>query len=282
MASFFDTTIPRNEGTYRCLTVIAPEGTIVNARPPAPMTMNTVFVAHEIVHAVWRALAEADPLRACAGWSKTMHNHVTARHADGTAWVMYQWHAMGTPGATAERDGFAQMGHLITLGGLDLPNLEFHEQNYPVRYVRHEQRIDNAGAGARRGGTGVRYEADILVPATWSFRAEGLDTASGYGVRGGMTGGVGHKWVTPLDADADGGAFVPPKYGVRQLGPARVVVDTPGGGGWGDPLTRPAELVLRDVRDGVVSVAAAASDYGVVIAADGRSIDVEATAKRRG
>ncbi len=61
---------------------------IVNARPPAPMTMNTVFVAHEIVHAVWRALAEADPERACAGWSKTMHNHVTARDANGAAWVM--------------------------------------------------------------------------------------------------------------------------------------------------------------------------------------------------
>lgn len=277
LAAFFDTSIPRNEGTYRCLAIVAPDGTIVNARPPAPMTMNTVFVAHEIVHAVWRALAQADPLRACAGWSKTMHNHVTARDADGKAWVMYQWHAMGTPGATAERDGFAQMGHLITLGGLDLPNLEFHEQNYPVRYVRHEQRIDNAGAGARRGGTGVRYEADILVPATWSFRAEGLDTASGYGVQGGMTGGVGRKWITPVDADA----FVPPQYGVRRLGPARVVVDTPGGGGWGAPFSRAPELVLRDVRDGVVSIAAAARDYGVVIAADGRSVDVEATARRR-
>ena len=280
LASFFDTTIPRNEGTYRCLTVIAPEGSIVNARPPAPMTMNTVFVAHEIVHAVWRALAEADPSRACAGWSKTMHNHVTARNADGTAWVMYQWHAMGTPGATAERDGFAQMGHLITLGGLDLPNLEFHEQMYPVRYVRHEQRLDNAGAGTRRGGTGVRYEADVLVPATWSFRAEGLDTASGYGVRGGMTGGVGLKWVVPASGD-DGDAFVPPKYGVRHLGPARVIVDTPGGGGWGDPFARPPELVLRDVRDEVVSVEAAARDYGVVIGPDGRSIDAEATAALR-
>ena len=163
LASFFDTSIPRNEGTYRCLTVVAPEGTIVNARPPAPMTMNTVFVAHEIVHSVWRALAEADPGRACAGWSKTMHNHVTARDENGAAWVMYQWHAMGTPGATAERDGFPQMGHLITLGGLDLPNLEFYEQMYPVRYLRHEQRLDNGGAGARRGGTGMRYEADVLV-----------------------------------------------------------------------------------------------------------------------
>ena len=280
LASFFDTTIPRNEGTYRCLTVIAPEGSIVNALPPAPMTMNTVFVAHEIVHAVWRALAEADPSRACAGWSKTMHNHVTARNADGTTWVMYQWHAMGTPGATAERDGFAQMGHLITLGGLDLPNLEFHEQMYPVRYVRHEQRLDNAGAGTRRGGTGVRYEADVLVPATWSFRAEGLDTASGYGVRGGMTGGVGLKWVVPASGD-DGDAFVPPKYGVRHLGPARVIVDTPGGGGWGDPFARPPELVLRDVRDEVVSVEAAARDYGVVVGPDGRSIDAEATAALR-
>jgi N-methylhydantoinase B len=210
-----------------------------------------------------------------------MHGHVTGRNADGTAWVMYQWHAMGTPGATAERDGFIQMGHLITLGGLDLPNLEFHEQMYPVRYIRHEQRIDNAGAGATRGGAGVRYEADILVPATWSFRAEGLDTPSGYGVQGGMTGGVGYEWVVPAEADADGPTFIAPKYGVKRLGPARMIAETPGGGGWGDPFTRDLELVLRDVRDEVVSVAAAARDYGVAIGADGRSVDVEATAALR-
>ncbi len=281
IASFFDTSIPRNEGTYRCLTIIAPEGTIVNARPPAPMTMNTVFVAHEIVHAVWRALASADSSRACAGWSKTMHGHVTAPNDDGSAWVMYQWHAMGTPGATAERDGFVQMGHLITLGGLDLPNLEFHEQMYPVRYIRHEQRIDNAGAGATRGGTGVRYEADILIPATWSFRAEGLDTPSGYGVQGGMAGGVGYEWIAPVDAAADDPTFIPPKYGVRRLGPARMIADTPGGGGWGDPFARDPQRVLRDVRDEVVSVEAAARDYGVVIGADGRSVDAAATASLR-
>jgi N-methylhydantoinase B len=281
LASFLDTSIPRNEGTYRCLTIIAPEGSIVNALPPAPMTMNTVFVAHEIVHAVWRALAQANPSRACAGWSKTMHGHVTARNDDGTAWVMYQWHAMGTPGATAERDGFVQMGHLITLGGLDLPNLEFHEQMYPVRYIRHEQRIDNAGAGATRGGTGVRYEADILVASTWSFRAEGLDTPSGYGVQGGATGGVGYEWIVPLDADADGAAFIPPKYGVKRLGPARMIADTPGGGGWGDPFTRDSARVLRDVRDEVVSVSAAARDYGVVVNSDGRSVDAQATAALR-
>ena len=281
LSSFFDTSIPRNEGTYRPVTVIAPEGSIVNARPPAPMTMNTVYVAHEIVIATWQALAQADPGRACAAWSKTMHGHVAGRNDDGTTWVMYQWHAMGTPGATAERDGFVQMGHLISLGGLDMPNLEFHEQMYPVRYVRHEQRCDNAGPGRRRGGTGVRYEADILRPAIWSFRAEGLDTPSGHGVRGGGTGGVGLEWIAPVDVEQDGPTFVPPKYGVKRMGPARMIADTPGGGGWGDAFERDADAVLRDVMDDVVSVEGARRDYGVVIGDDGRSVDVEATARLR-
>ena len=282
ISSFFDTGIPRNEGTYRCVSINAPEGSIVNARPPAPMTMNTVYVAHEIVIAVWQALAAADPSRACAAWSKTMHGHLAGRREDGSTWVMYQWHAMGTPGATAERDGFAQMGHLISLGGLDMPNLEFHEQHYPVRYIRHEQRCDNAGPGAMRGGTGVRYEADILEPAIWSFRAEGLDTPSGHGVEGGGTGGVGFEWIVPVNSEVDGPTFVPPKYGVTKLGPARMIADTPGGGGWGDPFTRDPDLVLRDVRDGLVSTEAALQDYRVVITANQQSVDSAATAVARG
>jgi len=281
ISSFFDTSIPRNEGTYRCVSINAPEGSIVNALAPAPMTMNTVYVAHEIVIAIWQALAAADPSRACAAWSKTMHGHVAGRRDDGSTWVMYQWHAMGTPGATAERDGFAQMGHLITLGGLDMPNLEFHEQHYPVRYIRHEQRCDNAGPGAMRGGTGVRYEADILEPAIWSFRAEGLDTPSGHGVEGGGTGGVGFEWIVPVNSDDDGPTFVPPKYGVTKLGPARMIAETPGGGGWGDPFARDPDLVLCDVRDGLVSVEGARRDYGVVVTPNQQSIDTAATTVAR-
>lgn len=277
ISSFFDTSIPRNEGTYRGVTIVAPEGSIVNALPPAPMTMNTVYVAHEIVIAVWQALAQADPSRACAAWSKTMHGHVAGRRPDGTTWVMYHWHAMGTPGATAERDGFAQMGHLISLGGLDIPNLEFHEQMFDVRYIQHEQRCDNAGPGLHRGGTGVRYIADVLQPAIWSFRAEGLGSVSGHGVQAGGDGGVGNEWIHPVDGDQ----FEPPKYGVRRLNAARMTAETPGGGGWGDPFTRDPETVLRDVRDGVVSADAAVTDYGVVITIDGRSVDLAATAALR-
>jgi N-methylhydantoinase B len=174
------------------------------------------------------------------------------------------------------------MGHLISLGGLDMPNLEFHEQHYPVRYICHEQRCDNAGPGAMRGGTGVRYEADILESAIWSFRAEGLDTPSGHGVEGGGTGGVGLEWIVPTDSDVDGPAFIPPKYGVTKLGPARMIAETPGGGGWGDPFSRDPDLVLRDVRDGVVSLEGARHDYGVVITANGQSVDMVATTVARG
>ena len=90
-----------------------------------------------------------------------------------------------------------------------------------------------------RGGTGVRYEADVLVPCTWSFRAEGLDTAIGLMVS---------KEEVPVPSVSNGSnrsddaQFTPPKYGVRRLGPARIVADTPGGGGWGDPFTRAASI----------------------------------------
>lgn len=128
----------------------------------------------------------------------------------------------------------------------------------------------------------MHYEADILVPCTWSFRAEGLDMPSGFGVEGGAFGAVGEQWVEP----AGGDRFIPPKYGVRQLPPSRIIGLTPGGGGWGNPLARPPELVLRDVRDGVVSRSGAERDYGVVITEDGSAIDEVRTealrARRRG
>ena len=80
---------------------------------------------------------------------------------------------------------------------------------------------------------------------------------------------------------ADAPAFEAPKFGLRELGPARLVVSSPGGGGFGDPLDRDPERVLRDVRDGVVSAEAAREHYGVVLAPGGRRIDAEATARRR-
>ncbi len=260
LASFFDPDLPRNEGTFRCVEMIAPEGSIVNARPPAPMTMNTVIPAHEIVHLVWRCLTQADPGRSLAGWGKNIFG-VTAGTADDKPFVMYHWSAAAGGGATPARDGFNQIGHLIALGGLSLPNVEFVETQYPVTFRRQEFRCDGAGAGIYRGGTGIDYEIDVLVDARWSFRGEGIGSPTGFGIDGGTDGAGGQIRLYPLD-DLEAEPFVAPKYGLNEFGPVRMVANSPGGGGWGDPHQRDRSLVERDLRDGVISVTAARTTYG--------------------
>lgn len=279
LASFFDPDMPRNEGAFRSVEIVAPYGTVVNPRPPAPLTMCTVFIAHEIVHAIWRALGEAVPSRACAGWGKTIHNITSGRQPGSTEpYVMYNWAANAAGGAVEGRDGFNQIGLLIALGGLHLPNAEGYERIYPAMIRRQEFRTDAAGAGTFRGGSGVHYAVDVTGDATYSFRGEGLDTPSGFGIQGGGTGSAGTMHVQ----SADGTTFTAPKYGVREFPPARLEASSPAGGGWGDPKQRDPALVLRDVRDEIVSMEAAREVYGVVIAGDGRSVDMEATRAARG
>ena len=158
-----------------------------------------------------------------------------------------------------------------------MPSLEVYEQLYPVRYRRCEFRCDSGGPGTWRGGTGVEYEIDVHTEGTWSFRGEGLRYRSGYGAASGQAGEGGEMHVHPTDA----AAFAAPKFGLRELGPARLVVSSPGGGGFGDPLERAVDAVLRDVRDGVLSAEAAREHYGVVLSADALRVDAGATARLR-
>ncbi|MBT3535126.1 MAG: hydantoinase B/oxoprolinase family protein, partial [Rhodospirillaceae bacterium] len=174
LASYFDPDLPHNEGAFRCVTITAPEGSIVNARPPAAMTMNTVFVAHEIVHAIWKALNQALPERSCAGWAKAIHGPTSGRTDTASPFVMYHWNAASGGGGVDGRDGFNQIGHLTALGGLVLPNVETYERLYPMLFKRQEFRTDAAGPGAFRGGTGCHYEVQVNTEAEYAFRGEGL------------------------------------------------------------------------------------------------------------
>ena len=277
LAAFFDPDLPHNEGTFRAVEIVAAEGTVVNPRPPAATTMCTAFVSHEIIYACWKALGKADPARSLAGWGKQMHPLSSGQQSENEPFIMYHWNMLPGAGAVDGRDGFNEFGTLVTLGGLALPNIEVYEQLYPVRFGREEFREDGGGTGAYRGGTGVDYEVEIRVPSVFSFRGEGLHDPSGYGVGGGGFGACGEMTVVP----ADGEPFTAPQYGIRDVGPVRLVASSPGGGGWGDPLAREQALVLRDVRDGVVSRRAAAEVYGVVLTDDGRDVDTVQTARRR-
>ena len=283
IASFFDADLPRNEGTFRSVAVIAPEGTVINARAPAPLTMCTVFPAQEIMHMIWKALGQAAPARAAAGWGKNAFPVSSGRDDTGagatgaTTWVMYHWGGNAGAGAVSGRDGFNQMGPMVTLGGLVLPNAETYEQLYPINVLRQELRTDGGGAGQFRGGTGVLYEVEVAQSAEYSFRAEGLGRPTGIGV-GGAGDGMGS---TVEFVRQDGSISEPPSFALLREGPGLLRIRSAGGGGFGNPLTRPVADVVRDVRDEIVSERAAADDYGVVMAPDRTTADVEATAALR-
>ena len=277
LASFLDPDLPHNEGAFRCVEVLAPEGTIVNASEGASTTMCTVFFAHEIIHAVWKALAQADPRRGCAGWAKNVFGLSVGREESGLPYVFYHGAASAGAGAVEGRDGFNQIGHVCTLGGLTMPNVEAYEQLYPVLFRRQEFRTDAAGAGEWRGGSGCDYEVDIRTPATHSFRGEGLGYETGYGINGGGGGAPGQMHLV----HSDGTTETAPKFGLLATGPVRFVTGSPGGGGYGDPLKRDPEQVLRDRRDEIISEATMREVYGVAAVSDGRAVDAAATAALR-
>jgi N-methylhydantoinase B len=255
--AFLKPDVPRNEGTLRLLHVKAPEGSLVNARAPAPMTMNTSHCAFEIINAIWKALGQARPEWAIGGWGKTVHCISSGTQPQGGApFVLYHWHAYPAAGAVAERDGFHTLGGVNTLGGLILPNVESYERLYPIRILQYEIRKDSAGAGLRRGGAGMHYRAQMLTEADYSFRGEGLHISSGFGVNGGREGAAGSLTIQGTEV---------PRYGLRHLPPLDIEIESPGGGGWGHPFLRPPEQVLADVRNGIVSTAAARALYGVAI-----------------
>ena len=276
IASFFDPEMPNNEGRFRSIKIVAPAGTIVNPVEPAPLTMCTTFCAHEIIHAVWQALAKADPSRACAGWGKNIFG-VTSGVAEGERYVLYHANAACGAGAVDGRDGFNSIGHLASLGGFVLPNIEIYEAQFPVLYGKQEFRVDTGGPGKYRGGTGVDYQVIVYGDASYSFRGEGLRYVSSYGVHGGAAGAAGEMTIT-----LPSGETIPaPKYGIRHYADASVTAASPGGGGWGRAFEREPERVLRDVRDGVVSVDTARTVYGVVLSNDLRAIDRSATERLR-
>ncbi|MEE9276091.1 MAG: hydantoinase B/oxoprolinase family protein, partial [bacterium] len=152
LSSLVDPSIPHNEGTYRPVRLIAPEGSVVNPLPPAPVTLCTVFPAHEIIQCVWRALADVVPDRVSAAWGKPSYPVTAGYDARGEFFVMYHWGASSAAGAVRGRDGFDQIGLLGTLGALTIPNLEHYEQVYPARFLRQEFRTDGGGPGRWRGG----------------------------------------------------------------------------------------------------------------------------------
>jgi N-methylhydantoinase B len=157
--------------------------------------------------------------------------------------------------------------------------IEFAEMEFGIRIEAFGMHMDSGGPGRWRGGCGIVRDVRIMMDdATLGVRMDNSRYPA-FGVNGGMSGRGGGFIVNPGTPEERRLPTMSDGHKLKKGDLLRVI--TPGGGGWGSPLDRPADEVLADVLDGFVSPAAALEHYGVVLTADGRTIDQAATKERR-
>jgi N-methylhydantoinase B len=252
LAYLIDPDIPKNDGTFRPLTVIAREGTIAWARPPAPVTLCTNCCAQEIGEAIIKALSRACPDRAMAGWGRRFRIAIQGRHPKtGRSFIWHMFQARPGGGASSAGDGWPGAGEWQAAGGIKFGSLEVTEVRFPLFFRRHEFRPDSGGDGRYRGGPGGVLE--FVVETEETARAN----TAGDGVRHGacgMTGGAdGKPHRYRLLSNGTSRELKTKEVGIEVAPGAVFFVESGGGGGWGDPRRRSPEARAADVRDGFVT-----------------------------
>lgn len=220
--------VPAAAGLMRPIRMIAPAGTIVNARPPAAVAGGNVETSQRIVDVLLRALAHALPERVPAGSSGTMNN-LTIGGIDertGEPFAYYETIAGGM-GARPDRDGVSGV-HTHMTNSLNTP-AEALEYAYPLRVTRYSLRQGSGGAGRFRGGDGIVREIELLADAEVTLLADRRDRGP-YGLHGGVDGAPGRTQVIHGDGTQE---IIPGKASLRLQKGNRVRIESPGGGGWG-------------------------------------------------
>jgi len=261
-----------SQGLLRAFTIAARDGSVLNPRFPAPVNTYNPTV-HALVDAVYDALSNIVPDRVRADGSGSRSIILGGRSTyTGKGYVQYEIIAGGA-GARASKDGAS--GITANQSNAMIAPVEIIESEFPTRLVRFELIEDSGGAGRFRGGLGIRREYLNLEDARFSIRSM-KHVIPPNGCAGGKTGRTGDIWINP---DRDNAKRLPTRYPDYPLKAGDIFrLDTPGGGGHGDPLAREAERVLIDVRDGNVSPEAAERDYGVVIRRDGSTVTIDQAA----
>ncbi len=315
----FDPRTPFSSGTWRSLDVVLPEGTVISARPPDGAVFLYYEMSQVMLGALLRALAPAVGRGAIAGDRGTTDIHcASGARPNGVPWVSAAQLGgeLGPFGGTEHGDGETWMLSYQANGVAGA--VEAIEADVPAVVLREEPVPDSGGPGTNRGGLAVLRDSLWLEAAEHNLMSLHYKRPAGFGVGGGGDGANGGVWVWPPDGPApalpatgpdayrtatrlagrlnpETGAPDPagefhypyrqPSWHTDPLAVLRYI--NRGGGGWGEPLLRDPHRVLIDVRDGYVTIAGAARDYGVVVLGDpdedpeGLQIDAEATAALR-
>jgi len=267
-----DASIPNNGGCFRAVDAVLPEGTIVNPRPPAPVSCRTATIKR-ISDTILGALVRALPGRMPAASSGTLLVMAFGGSdpETGRPFVASEL-AAGGMGARPRKDGIDVIETDVS-NCMNIP-VESVEMNFPLRIRRLGLWTDSGGAGRYRGGLGLEkvFEAtttDVLI----SHRGERFASAP-WGLQGGAPGSSARAFIVR----ADGRREELPSKKMIVLHPGDQLWEyVAGGAGYGDPLERDPELVLADVRDRKITRAAARAAYGVVLGGDGEAVDELAT-----
>src|SRR5436190_470004 len=234
-----------SQGLLRAFTITAREGSVLNPRFPAPVNTYNPTV-HALVDAVYDALSNIVPDRVRADGSGSRSIILGGRSTyTGKGYVQYEIIAGGA-GARASKDGAS--GITVNQSNAMIAPIEIIESEFPTRIVRFELIEDSGGAGRFRGGLGIRREYLNLADARFSIRSM-KHRIPPNGCAGGAAGRGGDIYINP---DTDAAKRLPTRYADYALQAGDVFrLDTPGGGGYGDPLARDPERVLCDVREGI-------------------------------
>ena len=251
-----DPTIPANEGAYRPISVRAPEGSIVNARPPVAVAGGNVETSQRIVDALLKAFAQIVPDKVPAACQGTMNN-ISIGGIDPRTHQQFTFYETigGGYGARPNSDGLDGI-HCHMTNTMNTP-IEEIEKRYPILILKYELRKDSGGAGKWRGGLGIERIYKVLTKAKLSVLGE-RHKFRPWGLRGGLPGAPGEYWVIRRNGE---------KIQLRSkdcidLEPGDIVViRTPGGGGFGNPEERDKSLVIRDLLDGKISIKSAIDIY---------------------
>jgi N-methylhydantoinase B len=268
---------PVNEGSFRALKVIIPEGNIMMARFPAPMSGWSIIVP-TVVDTIVKALAPAMRDRVPAGHHGLLGGAVVffGVHPKTKRRFVVQSLEGGGWGGRPHEDGEPATVS-VCQGDVRNGSIEGIELKCPVLVEGRALRQDSCGAGKHRGGLGIDMHVRNLVEGRWNFEQARRRNCPPWGLWGGKPGESG-GYLLRLPGENE----FKPMVGAHIPVPlkAEAIVRTGGGGGWGDPLERDAELVREDVREELVSRHAALEHYGVVLR-DDLTLDETATQQER-
>ncbi|MFL6799845.1 MAG: hydantoinase B/oxoprolinase family protein [Xanthobacteraceae bacterium] len=261
LISMIDPGMYVSSGLAQGFTITAREGSVLNPRFPAPVNTYNPTV-HALVDAVFDAMSHMVPDKVRADGSGSRSIILGGRSTyGGKGYVQYEIIAGGA-GARPGKDGMS--GITVNQSNARIAPVEVIESEFPTRLTRFELIADSGGPGAFRGGLGIRREYLNLADARFSIRSM-KHIIPPNGCAAGAPGRPGSLWINP---DTSNAKRLPTRYADYPLRAGDVFrLDSPGGGGYGDPLTRAPDAVLDDVREGIVSLAAAREAYGVVLVA---------------